>query len=340
MDQAHERRLRDERDARVLDLVAPSPRFDLRNPSDVRSMLNWVGLDLPDTRMWRLEEHRDHHPVVAALLDWRGAERIATTFGHRWLDEHVVAGRLHGQWASSDGAAGRMTATAGLHNMPAELRPAVYAGVDHRFVRADLGQVEPRVLAAVSGDRALVAATASDDLYLPIAERLGVDRPTAKLAVLGAMYGATTGNSAGALRALAENFPTAVGYLERAAEIGRTGGRLATVGGRRIGLRPPADRSGAAAQGRFARNAVVQGAAAEFFKVWAAIVRARCRASDARIVLCLHDELILHVPTEGAEPAMTVVIDSLDEAAHRWSPHAGVRFVADIGIAERWSDFE
>ena len=83
---------------------------------------------------------------------WRKAERVATTYGYAWLDENLEAdGRLRGEWSGSDGAAGRMTASAGLHNMPADMRPAVIAADGHVFVRADLGQIEPRVLAAVSG---------------------------------------------------------------------------------------------------------------------------------------------------------------------------------------------
>ena len=57
-------------------------------------------------------------------------------------------------------------------------------------------------------------------------------------------------------------------------------------------------RSRAAAQGRYGRNAMVQGAAAEFFKVWAVTVRSRAAALDARVVLCLHDELLVHAPAE------------------------------------------
>ncbi|NNE13111.1 MAG: DNA polymerase I, partial [Ilumatobacter sp.] len=140
------------RDAAVLQHVEPGPPVDLRNPADVKAMLRRVAVDVPDTRAWRLEQHRATHPVVPALLAWRKAERLATTYGHRWLEEHVHDGRLHGRWSSSDGAAGRMTASAGLHNLPAEMRPAVAAEPGHVFVRADLGQIEPRVLAAVSGD--------------------------------------------------------------------------------------------------------------------------------------------------------------------------------------------
>ncbi|MEI2826013.1 MAG: DNA polymerase [Dermatophilaceae bacterium] len=93
-------------------------------------------------------------------MRWRKDERIATTYGYRWLDEHVGQdGRLRGAWAASDGAAGRMTAQNGLHNLPVGLRRAVVAEPGFVFVRADLGQIEPRILAAVSGDRAFAAAT-------------------------------------------------------------------------------------------------------------------------------------------------------------------------------------
>ena len=69
---------------------------------------------------------RGAHPVIEALLAWRKAERIATTYGYDWLDRNVGPdGRLRGAWTGSDGAAGRMTAQAGLHNLPADLRPAV-----------------------------------------------------------------------------------------------------------------------------------------------------------------------------------------------------------------------
>ena len=239
---------------------------------------------MPDTRSWRLEPLRDAHPLVAALLTWRKAERIATTYGWSWLDRHVgTDGRLRGSWTGCDGAAGRMTASAGLHNLPAELRPAVAAEPGHVLVRADLGQVEPRVLAAVSGDQAFATAAAAEDLYAPVAARLGCDRPTAKVAVLAAMYGQTSGTAGEALRGLERAYPVAMTYLRAADERGRAGEDVRTYGGRLVRMwpldepTPPA----VAARGRFARNAVVQGAAAELFKMWAVSVRAgsarRCR---------------------------------------------------------------
>ncbi|MDW3213594.1 MAG: DNA polymerase [Ilumatobacteraceae bacterium] len=345
-DLAHDDRLREQRDQEVLRHLDPGPRVDLRNPAEVKSMLRRIAVDVPDTRAWRLEQHRDTHPLVPALLTWRKAERIATTYGYRWLDEHVRDGRLIGTWSSSDGAAGRMTASAGLHNLPAEMRPAIAAEPGHRFVRADLGQIEPRVLAAVSGDRALIAATADDDLYQPVARRLRVERPIAKVAVLGAMYGATTGESAHALRGLEREYPGAMGLLSDAAAAGQRGDDVFTIGGRRVrmwvddSIDGDIDRARrvAAARGRFARNALIQGAAAEFFKVWAILVRARGAAIGARVVLCLHDELIVQVPDAHVDAAAALLTDALGEAAYRWSPEPDVRFVADVSVIRRWSE--
>ena len=84
-----------------------------------------------------------------------------------------------------------------------------------------------------------------------------------------------------------------------------------------------------AAYGRYARNAMIQGAAAELFKVWAVIVRARCAPLGARIVLCLHDELLVHAPRDQAEAVSRLVDECLREAAQRWAPSCGVRFISD-----------
>jgi DNA polymerase I len=329
------------RDAQVLRHAPAGVTADLRSPVQVRSLLARVGVDVPDTRAWRLRELRDAHPLIAALLEWRKAERIATTYGYAWLDENLGPdGRLRGAWTGSDGAAGRMTASEGLHNMPAVMRRAVVADDGHVFVRADLGQIEPRVLAAVSGDRALALAARADDLYAPVAAQLGVDRPTAKVAVLGAMYGQTTGFGAQALRRLNAAYPVAMAYLEEADRAGRAGRDLRTYGGRLIVLASaePRSASRAAAYGRYARNAMIQGAAAELFKMWAVTVRARCAHLDARIVLCLHDELLVHCPREHGETVSRIVEDGLREAAQRWAPGSGVRFISDTTIVRSWSD--
>ena len=338
--------VRAERDRAVLVHVPGRESTDLRNPVQVRDLLAAVGVDVPNTRKWVLDPYRDTHPVVDALLRWRKAERIATTYGYRWLDTAVGAdGRLRGRWTACDGAGGRMTAENGLHNLPAPLRPAVLAEPGHVFVRADLGQVEPRVLAVVARDAAFAEATRADDLYAPVAARLGVERPVAKVAVLAAMYGQRSGAAGEALKGLERAYPVAMAHLDRAYAAGVRGEDLRTFGGRLIptgrflstspvGADPGLD----AARGRFARNAVIQGAAAELFKAWAATVRAGAHALGAEIVLCLHDELLVQVPEARAAEAVALVDGSLTDAARWWSGGAPVRFVSDTAVIGRWSD--
>ncbi|MBV9292233.1 MAG: DNA polymerase I [Frankiales bacterium] len=344
IDEHHAAAQRRERDAVVLlqfpnEAVSGAAPPDLRNPQQVRELLVRIGLDLPDTRSWRLEPHAATSPPVAALLAWRKAERLATTYGWSWIDRNVGAdGRLRGGWSAAQGA-GRMTAQAGLHNLPAELRGAVRAEPGHVLVRADLGQVEPRVLAVVSGDQALAAAASRDDMYAPVADALRCDRPTAKVAVLAAMYGQTSGAAGAALRDMDRTYPQALAYLRAAEDAGRRGVDLRTYGGRLIRLaRDPADdRYPVSSWGRFARNAVVQGAAAELFKAWAATVRAGLRDVGGQIVLCLHDELLLHVPQGSADAAAALLVSALDATAAWWAAGSPARFVTDVAIAETWA---
>ncbi len=332
--------IRAERDARVLRHAPDGVSGDLRSPLQVKSLLAAAGIDVPDTRAHRLEAFRDSSPLVAALLDWRKAERITTTYGYGWLDENLGPdGRLRGSWTGCDGAAGRMTASSGLHNMPAFLRRAVLAEDGHQFVRADLGQIEPRVLAVVSGDAALIEAAAADDMYLPVADQLRVDRPTAKVAMLAAMYGQTTGHGGVAARRMRTAYPVAMGYLDAADRSAQAGTDLRTYGGRLLRMSGGSlSAASAGPRGRYGRNAVIQGAAAELFKMWAVTVRARTAPLDARIVLCLHDELLLHVPAEHAEQAAAQVSACLTEVTRRWAPGTRVRFIADISTVASWAD--
>jgi len=341
----HAAEVRAARDERVLRHAPAGVIADLRSNVQVKTLLAAAGIDVPDTRAWRLEEYKDKSPLVAALLEWRKAERIATTYGYAWLDEALGPdGRLRGAWTGCDGAAGRMTASSGLHNMPAVLRQAVIAEPGHLFVRADLGQIEPRVLAAVSGDAALAAATAADDMYLPVAAELSVDRPTAKVAMIAAMYGQTTGHGGNAARRMRSAYPVAMGYLDTADRSAQAGQDLRTYGGRLIRMSggagaAEAESSGArTGRGRYGRNAVIQGAAAELFKMWAVTVRARAAPLGARIVLCLHDELLVHVPEDRAAQAAELVGDCLTETARRWAPGGPVRFIADISTVRCWAD--
>jgi DNA polymerase-1 len=135
-----------------------------------------------------------------------------------------------------------------------------------------------------------------------------------------------------------------MGYLDTADRFARAGKDLRTYGGRLVRMSGGADRAATespaarAARGRYGRNALIQGAAAELFKMWAVTVRARSAALDARIVLCLHDELLVHVPADRAAEAAELVADCLTETAKRWAPGGRVRFIAEISTVRCWAD--
>jgi DNA polymerase-1 len=134
-------------------------------------------------------------------------------------------------------------------------------------------------------------------------------------------------------------------YLHRADEAGQVGRDVRTYGGRliRFGsinaneVTERDARARAAAMGRYGRNAMIQGAAAELFKRWAVTVRARLGARS-QIVLCLHDELLVHAPVDDAEAVAQLLDDALQQAVRSWAPDDAVRFVAEVSVVRRWSD--
>jgi DNA polymerase-1 len=233
------------------------------------------------------------------------------------------------------------------------------------------------VLAAMYGQRSGAAGEALKDLertypvamgYLDAAYAAGLRREPLRTfggrlirldAVLAAMYGQRSGAAGQALKGLERAYPVAMRLLDEAYAAGVRREPLRTFGGRLIRLdavltgAPPApdepdtnrgsDAAPSraaydAARGRFARNAIIQGSAAELFKAWAATVRATTRDLGAQIVLCLHDELLVHVPAEHAQETMRRVATALEDSARRWTGSTQVRFVADASVIHRWSE--
>jgi DNA polymerase-1 len=140
-------------------------------------------------------------------------------------------------------------------------------------------------------------------------------------------------------------YPVAMRFLREAYDAGRAGRSVRTYGGRLVRmwptpptLEPEQERSAVASRGRYARNAVVQGAAAELFKAWAVTVRAQARPLDAEVVLCLHDELLVDAPAGAADAVAELLHETLGRVGQAWSGGSAVRFVADVRVVQRWSD--
>jgi DNA polymerase I len=306
------------------------------SPADVLRAFARAGHELTTTRSWELR--RVEHPAVEPLLAYKELARLHTAHGWGWLrtwvhdgrfrPEYVVGGVVSGRWATRGG---------GALQIPKALRGAVRADPGWRLVVADAAQLEPRVLAALSGDHAL--APGDDDLYTALAAtEFAGDRAKAKLALLSAMYGASGGSAAQLLVALRRRFPAAMAYVDRAARTGEEGRLVHSHLGRTC---PPArpgheqpDR--ARARGRFTRNFVVQATAAEWALVLLAELRSdlRTRASPARPVFFQHDEVVLHVPAEAADDAAAAVRAAADLAGRRLFGDSPVRFPMQVRVVE------
>lgn len=348
----------------------PSASLDSQ-PRLLRS-LHRAGLLVQSTSRWELAEH--DHPAVAPLIAYKKLMRLYTANGWAWLDEwvrddrfrpvYVPAGVVTGRWASSGG---------GALQIPRALRTAVRADPGWTLVTADVAQLEPRVLAAMARDTALAEAASGRDLYAGIVERGAVaSRAEAKLAMLGAMYGATTGESGRLLPRLRRTFPRAMQLVDDAARTGEEGGVVHTWLGRTSpvageswravqsqasdatasGVDETRARRSARDRGRFTRNFIVQGTAAEWALAWLADLRARLaafpegdatRAASAsgpvfrrapHLAFFLHDEIVVHTPLEHADAVADAVRESAASAGRLLFGTFPIDFPLDLRIGE------
>ncbi|RUQ03329.1 bifunctional 3'-5' exonuclease/DNA polymerase [Curtobacterium sp. HSID17257] len=303
------------------------PGLNPDSPADVLRSLRAAGLMVSSTRKWELQELE--HPVIAPLLEYKQRSRLLTANGWAWLDEWVQDGRFHPKYVVGGVVTGRWAADGGgAMQLPRTVRSAVVADDGWAFVVADAAQLEPRVLAAMAGDRAMATAGDGRDLYDGVVASGAVEtRQQAKGAMLGAMYGATQGDAGRLVPRLARAFPAALGLVDRAARAGERGEPVTTLLGR---TSPVPDEAWFAARnrawsvdgtpaqqravegrarswGRFTRNFVVQGTAAEWALAWMGSLRTRLATRfpgpltvGPHLVFFVHDELVVHTPVEHA----------------------------------------
>ena len=299
------------------------------SPAELLKGLAKGGVLATSTRSWELRKIK--HPAIAPLLEYKKLARLASANGWNWVDtwvadgrfrpDYVVGGVVTGRWATSGG---------GALQLPKQVRAAAVADDGWKLVVADAAQLEPRILAAMAGDRDMVEAGAAGDLYAGIVASGAIDtREHAKVALLGAMYGATQGDGGRLMPQLARAYPKAIGMVEDAARAGERGEIVSTRLGR--SSPPPGEtwrqlqvsaygeeasaaaadraRSYARGWGRFTRNFIVQGTAAEWALCWMASLRNRLTALNPEVwfvdaphlVFFLHDELVVHTPELFAE---------------------------------------
>jgi len=324
------------------------------SPAQLLRALAAGGIRVQSTRSAVLRQV--DHPVIPLLLEYKELARLYSANGWSWLDtwvsdgrfrpEYVVGGVVSGRWASRGG---------GALQIPKLLRQAVVADPAWTLVVADAAQLEPRILAALAGDRAFAQAAGAGDLYDAVSAAIGGDRPTAKRALLSAMYGGTGGDRGQSLALLRRRFPQASAFVENAARAGEEGRVVRSVLGRTCPPpsatwrsltsesgdpdeeRDPGAGAAARARGRFTRNFVVQASAADWALVMLALLRSRLTA-PAQLVFFQHDEVIVHCPAEQADEVVAAIGSAAAAATRLVFGTTDVSFPMATVVANSYSD--
>jgi DNA polymerase-1 len=313
-----------------------------------------------------LRSIRHEHEIVGVLEEWRELSKLLNTYLQP-LPELIDAtdGRLHTTFNQAVAATGRLsTSNPNLQSIPVrtdlgrEIRSAFVADGGCRLLSADYSQVELRILAHVSGEPVLREAFArGEDIHAATAaEVLGKDRASltraerdvAKMVNFGIIYGISAFGLSENLEIPREDaqayidtylarFPRVQEFIERTVEQARADGYVTTLLGRR---RPIPELRATQYQTRslgerLAVNTVMQGTAADVIKVAMVRIHERLRTEGrgARLVLQVHDELLLEVPETEVSAARELVRAEMI-GAYPLNPPLAV----DVGVGDNWAE--
>jgi len=295
-----------------------------------------------------LEKLRDQWPeFIEPLLRHREVDKLRGTYGEGLLAEVAADGRIHATFHQTVARTGRLSSDRpNLHNIPVRteegrvFRTAFRPTTGHRLLVADYNQIELRCIAHLAADPGLIAAfTAGEDIHRATAARVfevepgevTVDqRSKAKMVSYGLAYGMEayglgqrlaipTDEAAAILDAYFEAFPNVREYMDTTVAEARANGFTETLFGRRRPVPELLDSNWRVRQAgeRQAMNAGIQGLAADIFKV--ALVRIDealdAAGHSARLVLQVHDEVLVEVPESEVETVGPLVIEIMRGAA-------------------------
>jgi len=340
---------------------------ELGLPTDVSHRLKSGGYSTAADVLERLQA-RTHHPIVEAILRQREVAKLKSTYVDALpLLVNPRTGRVHTSFHQTVTSTGRLSSSdPNLQNIPIrteegrKIRRAFVAAPGWLLLSADYSQVELRILAHLAGDPGLLEAFArGEDIHATTAETLfGVpheqvtseQRRVAKTVNFGLMYGMGDYGLAARLgieQSVAAHFiATYFGryarvkrYFDETLQQGRERGYVATVLGRRRyipELNSP-NRNVQAAAEREAINMPIQGTAADIIKI--AMIRLhralRERGLRSRMLLQVHDELVLEVPREEVETVVPLVQDCMEKAYPLDAP-----LVVDAHTGATWGDLK
>jgi DNA polymerase-1 len=318
----------------------------------------------PSTDQEVLEELAEQHPLPAKILEHRQLTKLKSTY----LDALPAAlgadGRLHTTFDQAVAATGRLSSiNPNLQNIPirtpvgAKIREAFIPQPGWRLLSADYSQIELRILAHISGDPVLResfasgedlhARTAGETFGVPPAEVTRQQRDIAKMINYGIAYGLSafglghrlglgTSEAAEIIEKYFSRYRKVKEWLDGTIESARSSGMVKTIFGRRrylpdINSKNPSARSAAE---RTAVNTPIQGTAADLVKRAMLEVDKALRGKyRARMLLQVHDELVLEAPPEEVAPVGPLVVAGMQGAAE-----LAVPLVVELGEGATWAD--
>jgi len=323
-------------------------RINLNSPKQLAELLyDRMGLPAPKKRSTNaevLEELSEKYPICGKILEYRKYQKLVSTYIDQLIDMRDANGRVHTTFDQVGTATGRISsAEPNLQNIPVrtplgrEIRKAFVAAPGNVLVDADYSQIELRVLAHMSGDETMIdafregqdihARTASEVYGVPLGEVTQAMRSSCKAVNFGIVYGIsdfTLAKNIGVSRHAAKSFieryfaryPGVKRYMDEAVETGYRQGYVTTQMGRRRYL--PELTSGnynlRAFGERCAMNSPIQGTAADIIKL--AMIRVDRALSQggfaARLILQVHDELIIEAPEEEAAGVARLLRDCME----------------------------
>jgi DNA polymerase-1 len=316
-----------------------------------------------DTRVLRSIRHE--HEIVGVLEEWRELSKLLNTYLGPLPELIGEDGRLHTTFNQAVASTGRLSTTnPNLQSIPIrtdlgrEIRSAFVAESGHRLVSADYSQVELRILAHVSGEPKLReafargedihAATASEVLGVPQAELTKDQRNVAKMVNFGIIYGISAFGLSENLEipreeaqayidAYLARFPLVQDFIQRTIEQAEQDGYSVTLMGRRRPA-PELRASNRQTRGfgeRLAVNFVMQGTAADIIKAAMVAIHRRLREEGrgARLVLQVHDELLVEAPEVEVSAVKEILREEMC-GAYPLDPPLAV----DVGAGADWHE--
>ncbi|MGZ4683287.1 MAG: DNA polymerase, partial [Acidimicrobiales bacterium] len=312
-----------------------------------------------------LEKLAGEHPIIEHLLRYREVEKLRSTYGEALLAEVGPDGRIHATFNQTVARTGRLSSDApNLHNIPVRsemgrgFRSVFVPSPGNEFLVADYNQIELRCIAHLAEDPGLIAAfEAGEDIHTATAARVfGVapedvsteQRAKAKMVSYGLAYGMEayglaqrlsipTAEAQAILDAYFVAFPAVRSYMDATVAEARERGYTETLFGRRRQIPELSSSNFRIRQAgeRQAMNAGIQGLAADIFKV--ALVRLDRELDQAgvgsRIILQVHDEVILEVPPGERDAATELTLDAMSGAFDLRVPLA-----VNLSFGTSWAD--